>query len=98
MGGEISREEFQASPERDEVLCFESFRLRRSQRVLLKNGKPVALGNRALDLLLVLIDRAGQIVSKEELIARVWPKTVVEEINLRVHIAALRRVLGDAGS
>jgi predicted ATPase/DNA-binding winged helix-turn-helix (wHTH) protein len=98
MRVDLPRQEFQADPARDEVLCFGSFRLHRSQRLLLEMGKPVALGNRALDLLLALVDRAGQVVNKEELIARVWPKTVVEEINLRVHIAALRRALGDTQS
>jgi DNA-binding winged helix-turn-helix (wHTH) protein len=48
-----------------------------------------------LDILQVLVERAGSVVSKDELIARVWPRSVVEEINLRVHIAALRRVFRD---
>jgi len=54
----------------------------------------VPLGARALDLLLVLIDNAGELVQKEQLIARVWPDVHVEDVALRVHIAALRKVLG----
>src|SRR5262249_12853902 len=54
---------------------------------------PVAIGSRALDILAALIDRRGDIVSKAEIIAAVWHKTVVEENNLFVQISALRRVL-----
>jgi len=63
--------------------------------LLLESGKVVKLGARAFDLLTLLLERAGQVVSKEELISHVWPTTVVEEINLRVHVAAVRRALGD---
>ncbi len=52
------------------------------------------LGNRALTLLIALVEKNGELVSKEELITRVWPDTFVEEANLRVHVAALRKVLG----
>ena len=55
---------------------------------------PVAIGSRARDILASLIERRGDIVSKEEIIAAVWPKTVVEENNLFVQISALRRILG----
>ncbi len=78
------------------VLRFGSFELRRGQRLLLDHGREVRLGNRAFDLLLTLVERAGQVVTKDQLIARAWPNTIVEEINLRVHIAALRRVLGES--
>jgi Transcriptional regulatory protein, C terminal len=54
---------------------------------------PVATGSRALDILGVLIERAGEVVSKDEMIAAVWPGTVVEDSNLTVQISALRRVL-----
>src|SRR5882724_9143682 len=54
---------------------------------------PVAIGSRALDVLGVLVDRHGRLVSKDDIIAAVWPETVVEESNLTVQIAALRRVL-----
>jgi predicted ATPase/DNA-binding winged helix-turn-helix (wHTH) protein len=53
------------------------------------------MGARALDILILLVERAGSVVTKAELIAQVWPDTVVEEISLRVSIAALRRALGD---
>jgi len=53
------------------------------------------MGARALDILILLVERAGSVVTKAELIAHVWPDTVVEEISLRVSIAALRRALGD---
>jgi predicted ATPase/DNA-binding winged helix-turn-helix (wHTH) protein len=66
--------------------------------MLLEDGKPVRLGSRALLILVALVERAGELVSKEELIARVWPNTFVEEASVRVHIAALRRILGDGQS
>src|SRR5262249_27104125 len=82
-----------ASP--DHAISFGPFRLVPSQQLLLEDGRPVRLGSRALDILIRLAWRPGQIVSKEDLIARVWPDTFVEEGNLRVHIAALRRAVGD---
>lgn len=78
-----------------QTLVFGSFQLIPERRLLLEDGKTVRLGSRALDILIVLTERAGQVVSKQELVARVWPKTIVEEANLRVHIGALRKVLGD---
>jgi predicted ATPase/DNA-binding winged helix-turn-helix (wHTH) protein len=74
---------------------FGPFRLIPSQRLLLDSGDPVRVGARALDILILLVERAGEVVTKAELIAHVWPDTVVEEISLRVSIAALRRALGD---
>src|SRR5262249_48181552 len=62
---------------------------------LVKEGQPVALGSRALDLLIALVERAGDVVSRRELVKLVWPDVTVDEANLRVHIANLRRVLGD---
>lgn len=78
----------------DTVLRFGRFELHPQRRLLLDGDRPLPIGARALDILLVLVESAGKIVSKEAIIARVWPKTFVEEINLRVHISALRRVLG----
>lgn len=79
-------------------LVFGPYRLAPSSRTLFNAGRRVPLNGRAFDLLLVLVERAGEVVSKEELIARVWPSTVVEENNLRVHIGTLRKVLrGDQG-
>ncbi|MBL8642766.1 MAG: winged helix-turn-helix domain-containing protein [Rhodospirillaceae bacterium] len=76
-------------------LHFGPFRLHVAQRLLTEKGKPIALGSRALEILILLIERAGQLVSKDDIVARVWPQTYVGEANLRVHIAALRRALGD---
>ena len=78
----------------ERILRFGRFELHPRQRLLLDSGKPLPIGARALDILLVLVASAGKIVSKETIIAQVWPKTYVEEINLRVHISALRRTLG----
>jgi predicted ATPase/DNA-binding winged helix-turn-helix (wHTH) protein len=79
----------------EEVFAFGPFRLIPAQRMLSADGKPVRLGGRALDILAALVERAGETISKEELIARVWPDTVVEGAALRVHVAALRKALGD---
>lgn len=77
------------------TFTFGSFRLNPTQRMLSEDGKPLRLGSRAFDILVTLIERAGETISKEELIARAWPDTVVEEAALRVHVAALRKALGD---
>jgi predicted ATPase/DNA-binding winged helix-turn-helix (wHTH) protein len=74
---------------------FGPFHLIPTQRLLLEAEKPLRLGSRALDILIALVERCGELVSKEELMARVWPKMFVEPANLTVHVAALRRVLGD---
>ncbi|MGE7960243.1 ATP-binding protein [Pseudomonas sp. NPDC089530] len=79
----------------DEVLRFGPYVFHSRQRLVLDGDRPLSMGGRALDILRVLLERAGQVLGKEELIARVWPNSVVEDINLRVHIAALRRALGD---
>lgn len=77
------------------VVSFGPFRLFPAERTLEKNGIPLVLGSRALDILIVLAERAGEIVSARELIARVWRGLVVDPGNLRVHIAGLRKALGD---
>jgi DNA-binding winged helix-turn-helix (wHTH) protein len=64
------------------------------QRQLLDNEVPVELGTRAFDLLLVLLEADGLLLSKEELLSRVWPGVVVSEANLKVQISVLRKVLG----
>jgi DNA-binding winged helix-turn-helix (wHTH) protein len=79
------------------VYSFGPFRLLPAQRLLLNGEERVHLGSRALEILLTLIERAGEVVSKGELIARVWPDSCVEEGNLKVQVAALRRAFG-AGS
>lgn len=80
---------------RSEVFDFGHFRLHADRRLLARNDQPVRLGSRAFDILLALVERAGEVISKEELVARVWPETFVEQANLRVHIAALRKALGE---
>jgi predicted ATPase/DNA-binding winged helix-turn-helix (wHTH) protein len=77
------------------VLRFGPYAFHLRQRLILDGDRPLRMGGRALDILQVLVERAGRVVRKEQLIALVWPTSVVEEINLRVHIAALRRALGD---
>ena len=79
----------------DETFVFGSFRLTPAQRMLLDDGKPLRLGSRALDILIALVEGAGDTVHKDQLIARAWPDTVVDEGALRVHVAALRKALGD---
>src|SRR5262245_3506552 len=76
-----------------ELILFGSFELRPAERALLNKGEPLRVGSRAFELLLVLVEARGAIVSKDELTARVWPRTHVVEVNLRVHVAALRKVL-----
>jgi predicted ATPase/DNA-binding winged helix-turn-helix (wHTH) protein len=77
------------------VASFGPFRLFAAERLLQKKDEPLPLGGRALDILIALVERAGEVVTRRELIARVWPDVTVEEANLRVHIAALRKALGD---
>ncbi len=74
---------------------FGAFCLWPVQRLLLQNDRQVHIGSRALEVLIVLLERPGDLIAKKELMARVWPNTFVEPANLTVHIAALRRVLGD---
>jgi DNA-binding winged helix-turn-helix (wHTH) protein len=74
---------------------FERFELQPTRRRLLENGRPVALGQRAFDVLLMLVERAGELVSKDELLAMVWPGMVVEENNLQVQVSALRKAAMD---
>jgi predicted ATPase/DNA-binding winged helix-turn-helix (wHTH) protein len=79
----------------DDRFSFGPFELSATARTLKKNGVPLALGDRALDALIVLVEHAGAIVSHKELIARVWRDLVVEPGNLRVHMRTLRKALGD---
>jgi DNA-binding winged helix-turn-helix (wHTH) protein len=82
------------------TFAFGPFRLLLPQRLLLEGGQPVHLGSRALDILIALVERPGELVSKRELMNRVWPNMVVVEGNLTVHVATLRRALrdGEGGS
>jgi len=76
------------------TLEFGRFRVLLRRRQLLANGVPVELGTRAFDLVLALLGVDGSLVSKEELMSRVWPGIVVSEENLKVQISALRKALG----
>jgi len=82
-------------PPPDHAVAFGPFRLFPAQQLLLEGERPIRLGSRALEILALLVAHRGELVSKEALVARVWPDTFVEEGNLRVHVAALRRALGD---
>lgn len=77
------------------AITFGPFRLMPGEMLLLEDGSPVELGSRALDILIALARRPGELVGKDELIAAAWPDTKVDEANLRVQVAALRRVLRD---
>src|SRR5258705_5566541 len=76
-------------------VSFGPFHLIPAQHLLLDGDRPVRLGSRACEIVIALVERPGQLLTKQELIDRVWPNTFVEEGNLRVHLAALRRALGD---
>ncbi|WP_397448232.1 ATP-binding protein [Pseudomonas sp. NA-150] len=76
-------------------LSFGPFSLELPQRTLSREGQTLRLGSRATDILLALIEAKGELVSRDALIARVWPDTVVDEGALRVHVSSARKVLGD---
>src|SRR6267378_901586 len=78
-----------------QAISFGPFRLFAEQRLLLEGVRAVRLGSRAFDVLAALVERAGEVVGKEQLIARAWPHTFVEESNLKIQVSALRRALGD---
>lgn len=76
-------------------LSFGQFRLYPPERLLERDGVAISLGGRALDLLICLTEKPGEIITKRELIERVWPDVTVEESSLRFHIVNLRKALGD---
>lgn len=75
-------------------IVFGPFLLSPAQRLLLRADKPVTLGSRAWEILLMLVQRPGEVVGKRELMERVWPDIAVEEGTLRVHVSDLRKALG----
>lgn len=79
------------------AFVFGPFRLVVQRRELLLHGIPVTLGQRAIEVLLTLVSRGGQLVTKDEIMTAVWPGVIVEENNLQVHISALRKAFGSAG-
>src|SRR5213083_2980174 len=74
---------------------FGPFRLDAADKTLSRDGEPVALPPKVMETLLVLVMRAGRLVTKEELMAAVWPDTFVDESNLSQNVFRLRKVLGD---
>jgi predicted ATPase/DNA-binding winged helix-turn-helix (wHTH) protein len=76
-------------------VAFGPFRLSAAERLIERSGEPLQLGGRAMDILIALVDRAGEVVTQRELIDRVWSNVNVDDSNLRYHVAALRRALGD---
>jgi DNA-binding winged helix-turn-helix (wHTH) protein len=80
---------------RPQVSDFGPVRLDSGKRLLLRSGYEVHLAPKAFDTLLLLIENRGRVLTKGELIKSLWPDTFVEEINLGVHISALRKALGE---
>src|ERR1700739_2601252 len=83
------------NPCSNEVVSFGPFRLFAAARLLKKADELLPLGGRALDILVALVERPGEVVTHRDLLSRVWPDVSVEEANLRGHVAGLRKVLGD---
>lgn len=90
--GELSSNNF------SELYEFDSFRLDAAARHLRQNNQPVKLTSKAFDILVYLVRRRGEVVAREELLENVWSDAFVEDANLSVHIAALRKILGDTQS
>jgi len=82
----------------EQAMRFGPYRIFPQQRVVLEADRPLRLGRLAMDILLILLEQAGEVVSKQQLMTRVWPTSVVEDGSLRVHMAALRKALGDGQS
>src|SRR5258708_27781929 len=85
-------------PVSQDVICFGPFRLSTTKRLLEKGGVRVRLGRRALDILIALVERPAEVVSKKELIAKVLPDLLVDYGSLRFHVLALRKALGQEQS
>jgi predicted ATPase/DNA-binding winged helix-turn-helix (wHTH) protein len=84
-----------AAREPDPVLAFGPFTLHRARQLLMNGDAVVRLGSRAFALLVDLVEHAGQLRTRQQLEARIWPRSIVEETSLRVHMSALRRALAD---
>jgi predicted ATPase/DNA-binding winged helix-turn-helix (wHTH) protein len=85
----------QANLHLGERICFGPFCLSPGERLLTRHGEPVEIGGRSFDLLATLTEQPGRVLSKRELLKRVWPDVVVEDGSLRFHMAGLRKLLGD---
>lgn len=79
----------------EEGFIFGPFELRVAKRTLTRDGEPVAVGSRAIDILVLLVTNAGRLLTNAEIVRHAWPDTFVDDTNLRVHISALRKALGD---
>src|SRR5919205_427162 len=77
---------------------FGPFRLDAEERLLLRDGQPVALTDKLFELLLLLVQNRGHALTKAELMDRLWPDTVVEENNLTVNMSLLRKALGEGAA
>src|SRR4030081_3444242 len=77
------------------TLKFGPFELTSSERVLRREGEALPLGGRALDILIYLAERPGEVIAKQELMDHVWSDVTVEEGSIRVHVAAIRKALAD---
>ena len=86
-----------AHNQQDSAISFGPFRLFPKSRLLEKEGAPLHVGGRALDILIFLAERPGEVIDKRELVKRVWADVNVDEGSLRFHVAALRKALGDTG-
>ena len=80
------------------IASFGPFRLHATERLLEQNGTPLKIGSRALDILITLLEHAPEVVSKRDLMRRVWGQLLVDEVSLRVHVNALRKRLGPGDS
>jgi DNA-binding winged helix-turn-helix (wHTH) protein len=90
----MSRGEAAHRADPSSVLRFRRFSILPEARVLLASNSPVSIGSRAFDLLVVLAQARGTLVTKEAIIRQVWPSTIVEESNLRFQMACVRKALG----
>jgi predicted ATPase/DNA-binding winged helix-turn-helix (wHTH) protein len=91
----VSSGNFPMEKDFSKIFTFDDFKVDAERRVLLKNGETVALNSKTFDLLLILVENHGQILSKDELLEKVWEGQFVEENNLTVHISAIRKALGE---
>src|SRR5688572_11409122 len=91
----MERAESLPAPSERRLYQFGDFRVDPVRRLLLRDGEPVAVTSKAFSLLVVLIERRGELLEKDELLRRVWPDTYVTEANLTQNISSLRKALGE---
>ena len=83
------------SPETKALYEFGRFRCDPAEHLLFCDGKAVSLAPKAFEILIIFIKSNGRLLTKDEMMQKVWPDTFVEEANLTINISALRKVLGD---